>query len=344
MAGRLASALDSQLVKVVVTTHNRRSWAAGAIDSVLAQTHQPVHVVIVDDASGDGTAELARSYAAAEPQRVTAIIKPENRGVADSIRLGLEAPPDAPYVAILNDDDRWHPSKLERQLRLFERDPALGLVFCEAEILDQNNRRTGERFSDLFGHFVSRDFEDVLRGNHACASTLLLTRELAAIAARSLPERLLVWDYYLVLLGAGYSSVAMVDEPLALYRVTETGLHAQDSRMWRDTTLARQELFARHPRLVERVGGPRAARRRVALLTREVALMQLRRVDLREYGWHSLELIRQRSPRHAVWLLIHTVRTLLPSAASDEANGPISREVKAAVRGWLACMSRLRPA
>lgn len=302
--------MPSQLVKVVVTTHNRGFWAADAIDSVLAQTHRPLHVVIVDDASSDGTAELARSYAVAEPDRVTAIVKHTNRGLADSILRGLAAAPDAPYVAILNDDDQWLPTKLERQLEAFEHDPSLGLVFSDAEIFDEDGRRTGELFSNVYGRFDSADFDDVLRGNRACASTLLLSRKVAAIAADSLPDPSLVTDYYVMLIAAGYSTVAMVDEPLALYRVTRTAMHTQADRMWRDTTLARQEVFARHPWLVARVGGPEASRRRIALLALDLAVRQLESGQWHEYGWHSLALLRQRSPRPTVWLLIHTVRVL----------------------------------
>jgi glycosyltransferase involved in cell wall biosynthesis len=309
--------VSSHLVKVVVTTYNRREWAACAIESVLAQTHSDIHIVIVDDASSDGTAELARAYAAKRPETITAITKVENRGIADSICLGLEASPDAPFVAFLNDDDHWHPSKLERQLSLFDRDPSLGLVFCEAEVSDAQLMRTGELFSDLFGRFASGDLEELLHRNCACASTILLTREVAAIAAGSMLRRSHVWDYYLMMLAAGYSKIAMVEEPLAVYRETDTGLHVQEVRMVRDMTLARQRLFVRHPDLAERVGGMRMARRKLALRELDMAIMHLRRRQWANYGWHSLRLTRQRSIRPTLWLPVHTLITLAHRGTPD---------------------------
>jgi glycosyltransferase involved in cell wall biosynthesis len=308
------------LVKVVITTHNRRKWAARAIESVLAQTHPAIYVVIVDDASGDGTAELAQSYAAAEPDRVTVIRKSQNRGLADSIRLGLQAEPDAPYVAILNDDDQWHPQKLTRQLELFERNSALGLVCCEAQIFDEDDHLTGELFSDLFGKSDRLDFEELLSGNCACASTLLFTRDLAAIARASIPEPSMVTDYYLMLLAAGYFRVGSVAEPLALYRTSTKSMHTDTEGMWRDTTRARMELFARHPQLVERVGGPRAARRRVALSALYVAIYRLRHRAWREYAWQSWAVLRQRSVRPTIWLVIHTLRALPALLAHRQAS------------------------
>jgi glycosyltransferase involved in cell wall biosynthesis len=103
---------------------------------VLAQTHDRFHVVIVDDASSDGSDELARAYAAADPERVTAIVKPANLGLAHSLVVGIGSGPVAPFAAFINDDDCWHSRKLERQLESFERNPGASLVFTDAELID----------------------------------------------------------------------------------------------------------------------------------------------------------------------------------------------------------------
>lgn len=297
-------------VKVIVTTHNRRLWAQAAVESVLAQTHRAFHVVIVDDSSNDGTAELARAFACSHPQQVSAIMKPQNLGLADSIRQGLLAPPSAPYVAILNDDDEWRPTKLERQLALFQVDPSLGLVYCEAEVFDKDGRLTGELFSDIFKPDVPT-FDSLFNRNWACASSLIFRQDLAMIAARTLPEPSMVTDHYLMMLAAGYSSVGVVDEPLALYRMTPGAMSTHDAAMARDGTRAHLELFARNPALVERVGGPRRARRKVALSILDVAVLQLEHRQWREFFWHSVALLRTRSLRPTIWLGIHAVRRLV---------------------------------
>jgi glycosyltransferase involved in cell wall biosynthesis len=304
------SSTADQLVKVVLTTYNRRSWAEIAIDSVLAQTHPSVHLVIVDDASTDGTAALARGYEEKEPERITAICKPENRGVADSIIRGFRSAPTAPFVGCLNDDDVWLPTKLERQLERFAARPEVGLSYCEALAIDESGAETGELFSDLFGELDHGDqFGDLLRLNRASASTLLLGRDVAELAAATLPQPSYVWDYYLMLVAAGYSALDFLDEPLALYRKSH-GIHTEDNRMWRDTTRARQELFAHHPVLRERVGGRAAARRMAALLTVDVAIRKLKEREWREYVWHSGAALRERSPRALYALVLHTVKEL----------------------------------
>jgi glycosyltransferase involved in cell wall biosynthesis len=305
--------MQDPLVKVVVTTYNRRDWAAIAIDSVLAQTHRSSHLVIVDDASTDGTGDLLRGYQTRHPDRVRAICKPKNRGLADSLIQGLRAPPDAEFVAILNDDDVWLPTKLERQLEWLDAHPELALVYCDAEVINEEGRPTGELFSDRFGKLDRSDvFADLFRANHACASTPLLRHEIAALAVDTIPDPSIVSDYYLMLLAAGYGAVDFIGEPLALYRDVAAGLHRADHRMWRDTTHARRELFARHPTVVQRVGGGPAARRMTALQTIHVAMLKLKERAWREYLWHSGVILTQRSPRAIGALLRHTAKELLP--------------------------------
>ena len=101
------SPVRDELVKVVITTYNRRDWLIQALESVLAQTHAAVHIVVVDDGSTDGTVERLREYEATYPGKFTIVAKVSNRGVADSIRIGLEVGPSAQYVGFLNDDDLW---------------------------------------------------------------------------------------------------------------------------------------------------------------------------------------------------------------------------------------------
>lgn len=313
------------LVKVVVTTYNRRLWAAGAIDSALAQTHKRIHLVIVDDGSTDGTAELVRGYHERNPGKVSAICKPKNRGLADSLIQGLRAPPDAEFVAILNDDDVWLPTKLERQLEWFDAHPELALVYSDAEVINEEGRPTGELFSDLFGKLDGSDvFADLFRANHACASTPLLRREIVALAVDTLPDPSIVSDYYLMLLAAGYGNVDFIEEPLALYRDVAAGMHRADHRMWRDTTHARRELFARHPTVVQRAGGGPASRRMTALQTIHVAMLKLKERAWREYLWHSGVILTQRSPRAFSALLLHTAKELLPKrlVGGEDAKAP----------------------
>lgn len=115
------------LVTAVIPTYNYGRFVAGAIDSVLAQTHAPLECVVVDDGSTDDTPAVLGAYGA----RIR-VVRQENRGLSAARNAGVRAARGA-YVAFLDADDAWKPTKIARQLELLEADPELGAVGCAFE-------------------------------------------------------------------------------------------------------------------------------------------------------------------------------------------------------------------
>jgi glycosyltransferase involved in cell wall biosynthesis len=113
-------------VSVVIPTYNRRDIVRDAIDSALAQTLPPSQIIVVDDGSRDDTGpHLRATYGDAIDYRRQA-----NAGLSAARNHGIRAATQ-PLVAFLDDDDVWHPRKLELQAQCFERDPAWGLLGAE---------------------------------------------------------------------------------------------------------------------------------------------------------------------------------------------------------------------
>lgn len=106
------------LVSVVVPVFDGEAYLAQALDSILAQSHRALDVIVVDDGSRDGSRRLAASYG--PPVRVESL--PRRQGPAAACNAGV-AVAEGAFVAFLDADDLWHPLKLERQLARFaERD------------------------------------------------------------------------------------------------------------------------------------------------------------------------------------------------------------------------------
>ncbi|WP_454260570.1 glycosyltransferase family 2 protein [Pseudoxanthomonas mexicana] len=104
---------DATLVSVVMPVYNAQATMVRSIDSVLAQTHQQLELILVDDGSRDGSAAIMDAYAARDA-RVVAVRQP-NGGVAAARNRGLQEARGT-HVAFLDSDDWWEPEKLALQL------------------------------------------------------------------------------------------------------------------------------------------------------------------------------------------------------------------------------------
>ncbi len=100
------------LISVILPTHNRRELLLRAIDSVLRQTHQELELIVVDDASTDGTQTAVLDL---QDERIRYVRLPENAGACAARNKGLDMA-RGEYIAFQDSDDVFHEDKLERQL------------------------------------------------------------------------------------------------------------------------------------------------------------------------------------------------------------------------------------
>jgi glycosyltransferase involved in cell wall biosynthesis len=117
-------------VSVVIPTYNRSALVREAVDSVLAQTHPDVEVIVVDDGSTDDTPSVLAAYG----DRIRVICK-ENAGGTAARNTGLEAA-GGEFVNVLDHDDLFRPDKIERQLRMFAARPRVSVVHCGFDRID----------------------------------------------------------------------------------------------------------------------------------------------------------------------------------------------------------------
>ncbi|MGH8936861.1 MAG: glycosyltransferase [Acidimicrobiia bacterium] len=112
------------IVSVVIPTRNRPELLQAALASALDQAFGELEVIIVDEASSPPVDDV---LAAPDP-RVRIIRNEQPRGPAAARNQGAAAS-RAPYIAFLDDDDRWLQDKVSRVLACFERNPEAGAVF-----------------------------------------------------------------------------------------------------------------------------------------------------------------------------------------------------------------------
>lgn len=128
--------MSNPTVSIFMITYNHEGYIRQAIDSVLMQQVRfDYELVIGEDCSTDGTAEIVRYYAERHPGKIKAILNRENMGqVANAIQVFKSCTGE--YIAFLEGDDYWtDPQKLQKQVDFLEKNPGYGLVHTDLDHL-----------------------------------------------------------------------------------------------------------------------------------------------------------------------------------------------------------------
>jgi glycosyltransferase involved in cell wall biosynthesis len=159
-------------VSVIIPTYNRSMFLRAAIASVLGQTFQDFEIVVIDNGSKDDIQEIVTEF---KDRRIKCLRITTNNGVSPARNLGIQNS-NGKYVAFLDDDDEWLPTKLERQISKFENGPSIvGGVYTGYTVVDRNTGRTiGEVMPQKRGSLV----HDLCITNYVgTASTVVLRRD-----------------------------------------------------------------------------------------------------------------------------------------------------------------------
>jgi len=211
-------ALERPLVSVVIPTYQRAALLEEAVRSALAQTHDPLEVLVEDDGSTDGSGE--RLAALGDP-RVRYAWAPNAGRPAPARNRGL-ARARGELVAFLDSDDVWEPSKLGVQVAALERDPSLLAVSCDARTLP------GDR--PYLGLDADRrpSFDELVQANVVPNSGVVVRREaLGAVGLLDEDPGVAAYedyDLWLRLLRHRDRSILVLREPLFRYRVSSDSI------------------------------------------------------------------------------------------------------------------------
>jgi teichuronic acid biosynthesis glycosyltransferase TuaG len=243
------------LVSVLTPTYEAAAFVSETVESVLAQTYEPVEHVLVDDGSTDRTPELLAELTRAHAGRIRVVRFPERAGPCRRRNDALAAARGS-LIAWLDHDDVWLPTKLERQLEALSAAPAAVLSFTQYE-----------EFDDGTGAILSRsalhDEGDLLQrlfveGCFIASSTVVFRR--AALARRDLRFRDREFsfgdDYWLWLGLLLDGDAVLVDEPLVRLRrhgANESARLGRENFHLRRIALLR-EFLDEFPEAAERFG------------------------------------------------------------------------------------------
>jgi len=122
------------VVSVVVPAFNAAATIEETLQSISQQTHRNLEVIVVDDGSSDDTAALVRRHSVRDPR--FRVISQPNGGVASARNAGVRAS-HGEFVAFIDADDLWHPTKIAKQAAaLLAGGPETALVYSPFRVID----------------------------------------------------------------------------------------------------------------------------------------------------------------------------------------------------------------
>jgi cellulose synthase/poly-beta-1,6-N-acetylglucosamine synthase-like glycosyltransferase len=204
--------MNKPKVSVIIPAYNAMSYLPEAVESVLRQTFKDFELIIVDDGSSDRTVEWASSLT--DPR--VKFISQDNHGSARARNQGI-AIAEGDYIALLDADDIWESTKLEKQVNFLDRDPSIGLVDTSVVLIDENGKSTGrvvtsKADADVWKHLVQ--FQPVC----SCDSTPLIRRECLETVGLFDEDLLFLEDLDLWIRLASLYKFGAIEEPLVRYR------------------------------------------------------------------------------------------------------------------------------
>lgn len=208
--------MHTNVVSVVITSYNYGNYLASAVESVLCQSLQDFEIIIIDDGSTDNTQAVSESFLS--DSRIRYVYqtnagqpKAKNRGIAESA---------GKLIAFLDADDVWMPTKLEKQIALFD-DAEVGVVFSRRKWIDPDgNELPGNERTLRRGEILDHIFID----NFICFSSSVIRRsylEEVGYFDETLPMGI---DYDLWIRMSARCKFDFVDAPLVKYRTGHANL------------------------------------------------------------------------------------------------------------------------
>lgn len=235
---------SSTLVSVVIPAYNAARVIEPTLRSVMGQTHRALDIVVVDDGSKDGTAELVRILAA-EDGRIRLVQQP-NGGVCAARNRGI-VESKADYVALLDADDLWAPTKVEKQLAaLAKAGPRAGFCYTQFVFVDGDGRITGidpapRPEGEVLREICSRNF--VGHGS----SALVPKKVLEEVGMFDLDQIQGCEDLRLYFRIAERYDFVAVQEPLVGYRMIAGSATSNAAKMLASWRSVAEEMRAKHP-------------------------------------------------------------------------------------------------
>lgn len=203
------------LVSIITPTFNSIKFIEQCVASVLHQTYTNWELILVDDYSADGTQEYLHQLSK-QDERIKVYTLPQNRGASIARNKALEESKGR-YIAFLDSDDTWEPSKLEEQIHYMQTH-GLSFTYSDYNIVNEEEQIVG-----IMNSHDRLSYADILTGCSIGCLTVVIDRNVHSDVTFPLVRRGQDWAMWLSILKAG-TVAHKVPAILSNYRLTRNSL------------------------------------------------------------------------------------------------------------------------
>ncbi|HYL80720.1 MAG TPA: glycosyltransferase, partial [Candidatus Acidoferrum sp.] len=247
------------IVSLILPTFNRAPLLAEAVDSALAQTFEPLEIIVVDDGSTDGTSAVLEKYGS----RVRCVHQ-ANRGLSAARNAGLEQA-QGMYITFLDDDDVLQSTKIAEQVAILESHDEIGWTYCDVLMHNEASQETitvSERFGYRKRNLDGWLFPELIHGNFIPPMATLIRRTVLARTGGFDPRLRAMEDWDLWLRLSLLAKARYLPRVLATYRIHPGGMSQARALMDNCRSQVLDNISRAHPDAIRRLGT--AGRRIVA--------------------------------------------------------------------------------
>lgn len=236
---------DVPLVSVVIPAYNRPEMLQEALENVLEQTYETFEVIVVDDGS---PTSLEPVVADVDDERINYTRFDENQGANVARNEGIRQA-SGEYIAFLDDDDRWLPGKLEKQVELLEQSATADIAYTGQQFINEDGKETLRWVPTEQGDLRKYLFKGGSIGTFSC---LIVQKNIIQKAGFPDPELPVLQDYEWQLRLSQYAEFVPLEEPATIRRIGNYERITDNFEQLRDVTLP--ILLKKHTSFAEELG------------------------------------------------------------------------------------------
>ena len=219
--------MNSFSISIAMCSYNGAQFIKDQLGSLASQKRMPDEMVICDDGSNDATVEAIEKFLPKAPFPTRLIVNKKNRGVTSNYEQAM-ALCKGDVIAFADQDNIWHPEKLQRFATAFEQRPMLGSLFSDASVIDADGRPSGYtlwqsiRFNKKEREMVrsGRALDVLMKYNIASGATMAFNARLYKKLLLPIPKGCL-GDHWMAVICSAIGELGMIEEPLIQYRKHE---------------------------------------------------------------------------------------------------------------------------